>query len=43
VKRFSRWCDRNPLLAVWLGFVAVLLIMIFIAPHLLVRASFTTT
>jgi hypothetical protein len=43
MRRFSAWANRNPLLAVWVGFLAAFLIMCFVAPHLLAHAPFTTT
>lgn len=36
MKRFNAWANRNPLLAVWLGFIAAFLIM-YVATPVLVR------
>jgi hypothetical protein len=39
VKKFNAWANRNPLLAVWLGFVAAFLILYFAAPSLVERVE----
>jgi hypothetical protein len=36
IRRFSRFCERNPLVAVWLGF-AVCFVLMYCAAPLLVR------
>lgn len=39
MKRFSTWANRNPLLAVWLGFVVCFVLMYCLAPQLIARVE----
>lgn len=39
IRRFSRYFDRNPLLAVITGLITAFLIVYFAAPSLLVRVD----
>jgi hypothetical protein len=34
MKRFSRWANRNPLAAIWIGFLAAFALMYVAAPML---------
>jgi hypothetical protein len=36
IRRFSHFCNRNPLLAVWIGFLAAFALM-YVAAPILVR------
>lgn len=42
IRRLSRFCERNPLVAVWLGF-AVCFVLMYCAAPLIERHVETTT
>jgi hypothetical protein len=39
IRRFSAWANRNPLAAIWLGFVAAFLLMYVAVPSLIRHAD----
>lgn len=42
IRRFNAWANRNPLLAVWLGFIVAFLIMCAAEPLLVKQLDHPT-